>query len=90
MKIEYDQKKNQRNIDERGLSFEYAHLFHWSTAEIVQDTRNDYPEPRFIAFGYIGTTERLHVIVFTPIDGGIRVISLRKANKREVSRYESR
>jgi uncharacterized protein len=38
-----------------------------------------------VALGQIG--ERLHVLCFTPIEGGIRVISLRKANDREVSRY---
>jgi len=32
--------------------------------------------------------DRLHSVVFTPRNGKPRVISLRKANKREVSRYE--
>jgi hypothetical protein len=32
--------------------------------------------------------DRLHSVVFTPRDGKPRVISLRKANKREVKRYE--
>jgi uncharacterized DUF497 family protein len=31
---------------------------------------------------------RLHVICFTPIDGGVRIISFRKANRREVRYYE--
>ncbi len=31
---------------------------------------------------------RLHVLCFTPIEEGIRVISFRKANKREINRYE--
>ncbi|MBT9476496.1 BrnT family toxin [Polaromonas sp.] len=31
---------------------------------------------------------RLHVLCFTPIDGGIRVISFRKANPREIRSYE--
>ena len=32
--------------------------------------------------------QRAHVVCFTPIEGGIRVISLRKANAREVRRYD--
>ncbi|MBY5943430.1 BrnT family toxin [Halomonas sp. DP5N14-9] len=32
--------------------------------------------------------QRVHVVCFTPIEGGIRVISLRKANAREVRRYD--
>jgi uncharacterized DUF497 family protein len=40
----------------------------------------------FVALGY--AEARLYVVCFTPIDGGIRVISVRKANHREVRRYE--
>ncbi len=36
----------------------------------------------------IGLASRVHAIVFTEIAGGIRVISFRKANKREVVEYE--
>ena len=42
----------------------------------------DYPETRIIALGFLGV--RLHVICFTPIDGGVRIISLRKANRRDL------
>ncbi|MCW9733807.1 hypothetical protein L5B97_10105 [Avibacterium sp. 20-15] len=38
----------------------------------------------------MGTTARLHILVFTPIKTGIRVISFRKANAREVKKYEDR
>ena len=34
--------------------------------------------------------DRLHVVVFTPVNGGVRVISFRKANKREVKAYASK
>ncbi|MCW9718324.1 BrnT family toxin [Avibacterium sp. 21-599] len=90
MEIEFDQKKNQRNIEERQLSFEMARYFHWDSAMIIADERKDYPEPRFLAAGYVGTTARLHILVFTPIKTGIRVISFRKANAREVKKYEDR
>lgn len=90
MKIEFDENKNKRNIEERNLSFNEVKYFHWDTAIIIQDVRKDYPEARFIATGYVGTTERLHILVFTPIKGGVRVISFRKANDREVKKYENR
>jgi hypothetical protein len=32
--------------------------------------------------------ERLHVLCFTPIRSGVRVISFRKANLREMKRYD--
>ena len=86
MKIDYDPKKSKKNIHERNLSFEDAHDFDWETATVVEDTRRKYPEKRFITVGYLN--ERLHVICFTPIKEAVRIISFRKANKREVKKYE--
>jgi uncharacterized DUF497 family protein len=85
--ISFDAAKNARNIATRGISFEQAADFEWDTALIVADTRKDYGESRFQALGLIA--ERLHVMVFTPRSGKTHVISLRKANKRKVKRYEA-
>ena len=87
MDISFDAAKNARNIATRGISFEQAADFEWDTALIVADTRKDYGESRFQALGLIA--ERLHAMVFTPRSGKTHVISLRKANKREVKRYEA-
>lgn len=86
MSITYDPLKNAKNIKERNLSFELVADFDWNTALIWQDTRKDYTEKRYSALGFI--KQRLHVVIFTETKTGIRVISLRKANKREVNRYE--
>lgn len=86
MKIEFDPAKNERNIRERGLPFDRVADFDWETAVLDEDTRFPYPERRFVALGYVDG--RLYVVCFTPIPGGIRVISFRKANKRELHRYE--
>jgi uncharacterized DUF497 family protein len=85
--MSFDAAKNARNIAARGISFEQALLFEWHNALIVADTRRDYGESRFQAIGLIA--ERLHVLVFTPRSGETHVISLRKANKRKVDRYEA-
>ncbi len=87
IEIEYDPTKNQQNIKDRGLSFNLAINFDWDTAIMVEDTRKDYGEPRYSAIGFIES--RLHVLVFTPRNEAIRVISLRKANDREVKRYDN-
>lgn len=84
--MDKDPKKEDRNIAERGLSLDLAVHLDWSTALIWEDRRNDYGERRYCVLGFI--QNRLHSVVFTPRDGKPRVISLRKANKREVSRYE--
>lgn len=86
MLIQFDAAKNDRNIAERGLSFEQAASFDFSTALVDTDDRKAYPEVRYVALGLLGA--RVHVLCFTPIAGGIRVISFRKANSREIKTYE--
>ena len=86
MKIEFDPAKSEKNARERGLPFWAVSEFEWESAVVSEDARFSYPETRFSALGYIAV--RLHVVCFTPVLGGIRVISFRKANDREVRRYE--
>lgn len=87
MKIEFDPEKNNKNIIERDLSFERVKEFDFNTALFEIDDRRDYGEVRIIALGYIA--ERLHVLIFTKRES-IRVISLRRANKKERLRYENK
>lgn len=77
MKIEFDPIKSNKNDYDRGLPFEEAANFDWETALYSEDNRHAYPERRFIAIGYL--RERLHVLCFTPIKDGVRIISFRKA-----------
>lgn len=81
MNIQYDKAKCSRNITERGLSFDRVTDFDFATAIVYADWRKPYAETRYIAIGYLDY--RLHVLVFTETTDGIRVISFRKANKRE-------
>jgi uncharacterized DUF497 family protein len=87
MLIEFDPAKNARNIRERDLSFEHAVEFDFDTAPYTVDNRRDYGETRIRALGYLD--QRLHALVFVETLQGIRIISFRKANPREVKRYES-
>jgi uncharacterized protein len=83
--ISFDPAKNARNIEVHGISLARAVDFDWLGAINKEDVRRDYGERRFQAFGMIGS--RLHVLIHTPREGKAHVISLRKANKREVRRY---
>lgn len=85
MHVSYDPVKNARNIRERGLSFDAAADFVFDTAMYTVDERQEYGETRFVAIGTLA--DRLHVLCFTEEPDGIRVISFRKANAREVKRY---
>ncbi len=85
MRIFYDPAKNEENIRSRGLSFDSAADFDFEGALYAVDERHDYGETRYIAIGMLGV--RLHVLCFAETADGIRVISFRKANAREVKRY---
>lgn len=86
MRIKFDPIRDERNVRERGLSFERAAAFDFASAAIDQDDRKVYPEVRYVAVGPLDG--RLHVLCFTPVADGIRVISFRKANFREISHHE--
>lgn len=85
MKIDFDPANNEKNLRERGLGFERAVDFDFETAAFEIDDRQDYGETRRIAAGYLDG--RLHILCFVFIEGGIRVISFRKANSREARKY---
>jgi uncharacterized DUF497 family protein len=81
-----DPAKNARNIELRGIDLVAgAQAFDFGTAVVAVDDRKDYGEVREVAAGFIGP--RLHVLVFTMRGVTCHVISLRKANKREIRRY---
>lgn len=84
--ISFDAAKSLRNEIERGLPFSLVQQLEWDTALMKEDVRKDYGERRFQALGFIG--DRLHAVVFTPRGDKLHVISLRKANAREVNHYE--
>ena len=83
--IEFDAAKNAQNIRTRGIGFERFSAMDLETAISVEDTRKDYSELRLRVFGYIDRL--LHAAVITPRGEKIRVISLRRANRREERAY---
>ncbi|MDQ1238203.1 MAG: uncharacterized protein QG577_388 [Thermodesulfobacteriota bacterium] len=87
MQYEWDETKNAANRVKHGLDFSVAEGFCWDTAMETIDDRDDYGEERWVALGLIGT--RVHVMIYTMRRDNIRIISLRKANGREVDYYEN-
>ena len=83
--ISFDQHKSLKNLAERGLPFDWVDELEWASALIQRDLRWDYGEPRYQVLGLI--RGRLHAMVFTPRNDKVHVISLRKANLREIARY---
>lgn len=81
----WDERKRGANKAKHGVDFKEAEAFEFETALIAIDDRFDYGETREIALGRI--EERVHVLVFTRRGDNLHIISLRKANAREVLRY---
>lgn len=73
------------NLRKHGLDFEDAHRVFTDDALIIEDDREGYDEDRYILLGLL--YERIVVIAFTVRDDVIRIISMRKANKREQRSY---
>jgi uncharacterized DUF497 family protein len=86
VKIEFDPKKSERNAATRELPFELvAEAIDWAAAHIIADERRDYGEERFLAFAPM--RKRLHVVCYCLRGGNRRIISFRRANKREERFY---
>jgi len=85
MLIEFDPAKDAINRAKHGISLGDAAVLDWDTAVTWPDTRIDYGEARMSGLGYLG--ERLYSVAFVDRGDIRRVISLRKANKREFKDY---
>jgi uncharacterized DUF497 family protein len=87
MELIYDDDKNQANIDKHSINFEQVANFNFKSALTKIDERNDYGEIRYVSCGLIAN--RLFILCFVIRHEKYRIISLRKANKREVKTYEN-
>jgi uncharacterized protein len=85
MRLSFDPAKDAQNQAKHGCSLALAAALEWDGAVVWPDQRKDYGEPRCCALAYIG--HRLYHLVFVDQPATRRVISLRKANSREVTRY---
>lgn len=83
VKYEWDEVKRRANLAKHGVDFADATEFNWSSARIGEDNRHS--EQRYTALGFVAA--RLYVAALTQRNGRIRLISLRKANRREIRSY---
>jgi uncharacterized DUF497 family protein len=81
----FDPAKDAANRAKHGVSLAEASGIEWETAMVWPDRRREYGEFRYVGIAYIG--QRLYVVAFVDRLDGRRIISLRKANPREMKRY---
>jgi uncharacterized DUF497 family protein len=83
--IVFDPEKDATNLGKHGVSLAAAAQLDWDAALAWIDDRADYGELRIVALAPIG--DRLFFVVFVDRDEARRIISLRRANRREVNHY---
>ncbi|MDQ3815618.1 MAG: BrnT family toxin [Armatimonadota bacterium] len=87
MHFEWDEDKNESNIEKHNIDFEDA----WEVFEgpllVALDTRQDYGEDRWIGIGFLG--QRAVVVAYTYRGPDTaRIISMRKALHHERLQFE--
>lgn len=87
MRISFDPEKDVANVAKHGVSLALAADLDWSEAAVWEDRRRDYGEVRYVALAPL--ERHLYYVAFTERGTQMRIISLRKANRREVDRYEA-
>lgn len=85
MHIEFDSAKDVANQTKHGVSLSMASELDWEAALVWIDDRFEYGEMRMIALA--PKTEILYYVAFVDRGEARRVISLRRANRREVKHY---
>ena len=83
--LEWNEEKRLLTLEKRGLDFADAALIFAGETYNFPDDRKDYGETRIITVGYLN--ERMVVIVWTPRGNNRRIISMRKANEKEIANY---
>jgi len=87
VRFEWDEAKRKANIAEHGIDFRDVPEMFTSLMLVAPDARKDHGETRKIGFGII--RGRLMAVAFTEREpNSIRIISARKANKREEAHYQ--
>ncbi|MCP9828022.1 BrnT family toxin [Synechococcus sp. L2F] len=85
MRFDFDPGKDATNLSKHGLSLAAAAELDWDAALVWIDNRADYGEARMIALAPIG--DILFFVAFVDREPARRIISLRRANRREVRHY---
>jgi len=85
VQFDFDSGKDATNLSKHGLSLAAAAELSWDAALVWIDDRADYGEMRMVALAPLG--DILCFVAFVDREPARRVISLRRANRREVNHY---
>ncbi len=85
MEFEFDENKSQSNQEKHGIDFVEAQAL-WEDEDRLEVPAKTSEEPRLVIIGTIGL--KVWAAVVTYRGENIRIISVRRARKREVELYE--
>jgi uncharacterized DUF497 family protein len=85
VRIEFDPFKDRLNLARHGVSLRLARELDWDAALVWVDDRFAYDEVRMIALAPSANT--LYYVAFVERGDRRRIISLRRATRREVKHY---
>lgn len=85
MRVEFDPAKDAANQSKHGVSLSIARELDWEAALAWVDERFGYNETRMIALA--PKTNILYYVAFVDRGEVLRIISVRRANRREVKHY---
>ena len=86
MQFSCDPNKSRTNYFKHGIVLEFAQYLDWTKEVVWQDVRYSYDEVRMS--GLVPLEGKVYAMVYVVRAEFTRMISLRKANKREAKHYE--
>ena len=88
MLITCDPNKSRANYFKHGIVLEFAQYLDWANEMVWQDVRQNYNEVRMS--GLVPLEGKIYAVVYVLRAESTRMISLRKANNREIKQYEKK
>jgi len=88
MLITCDPHKSRANYFKHGIVLEFAQHLDWANEMVWQDVRQNYNEVRMS--GLVPLEGKIYAVVYVLRAESTRMISLRKANNREMKQYDKK
>jgi len=83
-----DPNKSRANYFKHGIVLEFARFLDWANEMVWQDVRQNYNEVRMS--GLVPLEGKVYAVVYFLRAESTRMISLRKANNREMKQYDKK
>lgn len=88
MQFSCDPNKSRANFFKHGIVLKFAQYLEWANEIIWQDVRHNYNE--VCMSGLVPLEGKIYAVVYVLRAASTRMISLRKANNREIQPYEKK